>query len=242
MRLLVSVSNAAEAARALAGGADIIDAKDPRRGALGAVSPETLRDIRQVCGDCVPVTAALGEAGTVSDIEKTAAAFFVAGAVLVKLGFADVVSQPAIEAALRAAIRGAVPTPEARGVIAVAYADADRVSGAAPQDVLAAAANVGAAGILLDTADKNGPGLCGLMSRDALTRWISASRGAGLMVAIAGKLSMEDVDWIAAMDVDIVGVRGAACEAGRTSEISELRVRMLRARLAEASLQPQSST
>ena len=40
MKLLVSVSNADEAFAAVEGGADIIDAKDPSRGALGPVSPE----------------------------------------------------------------------------------------------------------------------------------------------------------------------------------------------------------
>ena len=39
MRLLVSVVSAEEARRALAGGADIIDVKDPNEGALGAPSP-----------------------------------------------------------------------------------------------------------------------------------------------------------------------------------------------------------
>ena len=38
MQLLVSVRSAVEVAPALAGGADIIDAKEPDRGSLGAVS------------------------------------------------------------------------------------------------------------------------------------------------------------------------------------------------------------
>ena len=39
MKLLVSVVSGVEARRALAGGADIIDVKDPHEGALGAPSP-----------------------------------------------------------------------------------------------------------------------------------------------------------------------------------------------------------
>ena len=50
MRLLVSVADAAEARAALAGGADIIDAKEPRHGALGAVAPDVLRAIRNAVG------------------------------------------------------------------------------------------------------------------------------------------------------------------------------------------------
>src|SRR4051812_47948913 len=42
MELLVSVRSAKEVEAALAGGADIIDAKEPSRGSLGAVSPKVL--------------------------------------------------------------------------------------------------------------------------------------------------------------------------------------------------------
>ena len=53
---------AAEAAAALAGGADIIDAKNPLAGALGAVSETTLREIAAAVAGWRPVTAALGSA------------------------------------------------------------------------------------------------------------------------------------------------------------------------------------
>ena len=44
-RLLVSVRGPDEALTALRAGADLIDAKDPERGALGALPPETVRAI-----------------------------------------------------------------------------------------------------------------------------------------------------------------------------------------------------
>src|SRR5256886_15471281 len=62
MRLLVSVRGPVEARAALAGGADVIDAKDPARGALGAVSAERLAAIRRTGGAVRPVSAALGDA------------------------------------------------------------------------------------------------------------------------------------------------------------------------------------
>jgi hypothetical protein len=70
-RLLVSVRNAWEAGEALAGGADLIDVKEPRRGSLGAASPATWLDVRQALSRAalkeepqtgsVPLSAALGE-------------------------------------------------------------------------------------------------------------------------------------------------------------------------------------
>src|SRR2546429_378056 len=62
MRLLVSVRGPVEARAALAGGADVIDAKDPARGALGAVSAERLAAIRRTVGAVRPVSPAPGGA------------------------------------------------------------------------------------------------------------------------------------------------------------------------------------
>lgn len=60
-RLLVSVVSAEEARAALAGGADIIDVKDPRAGALGAPSPRVLAEVVDAVGDAAPVSVALGD-------------------------------------------------------------------------------------------------------------------------------------------------------------------------------------
>src|SRR3712207_1522808 len=51
VRLLVSVRSAAEAGTALEGGADIVDAKEPARGPLGAVDPVTIAEILAVLPD-----------------------------------------------------------------------------------------------------------------------------------------------------------------------------------------------
>ena len=58
MQLLISVRSRDEALAALTGGADIIDAKDPGAGALGAVSLPTFASIADSIGGEVPVTAA----------------------------------------------------------------------------------------------------------------------------------------------------------------------------------------
>ena len=61
MKLLVSVADAAEARAAVEGGADIIDAKDPKTGALGRVSLSVLQAIRETVAPSMPLSAALGE-------------------------------------------------------------------------------------------------------------------------------------------------------------------------------------
>ena len=80
MRLLVSVANAEEASAALEGGADVIDAKDARAGALGAVARDVLQEIYAVVNRARPVTAALGDAADEAAIERDARLYAAAGA------------------------------------------------------------------------------------------------------------------------------------------------------------------
>ena len=128
MRLLVSVSSAAEASAALAGGADVIDAKNPLAGALGPVSLDVLREIYAVVAGTRPVTAALGDATSDSRVERDACAFAAAGARFVKVGFAGISSPGRVAEFVAAAVRGAaLGSDGAASVVAVAYADADRV-------------------------------------------------------------------------------------------------------------------
>lgn len=53
--LLVSVRDAREARLALAGGVDLIDIKEPSRGALGGADPAIWRDVRDVTAGAVPL-------------------------------------------------------------------------------------------------------------------------------------------------------------------------------------------
>jgi len=69
MRLLVSVAHADEVEAALAGGADIVDAKDPLRGALGAVSPSVLGAIARALGGRRPLSVALGDASESASLD-----------------------------------------------------------------------------------------------------------------------------------------------------------------------------
>ena len=227
MQLLVSVKNAEEAMAALAGGADLIDAKDPANGALGAVSLDVLRGIHAAVAGMKPVSAALGDAIDDVSIEQSAQAYACAGASLVKIGFAGISSRARVSALIGAARRGAAAHA---GIIAVAYADAARVASPDPRLIIDAAVHSGAAGVLLDTADKHGPGLRALMTPAALTSWVATAHDAGLRVALAGQLTLDDLEFVKDAGADIAGVRGAACEDGRTGQIVSGKVTALRER------------
>ena len=124
MRLLVSVANADEAAAAHAGGADVIDAKDPTSGALGAVSLSAFEQIASTIDGARPVTAALGDASAATAVERAAYDYAARGASLVKIGFEEAAHTARVATLLTAAVRGAQAGGHgAAGVVAVAYAD-----------------------------------------------------------------------------------------------------------------------
>jgi uncharacterized protein (UPF0264 family) len=223
MQLLVSVADASEARAALAGGADVVDAKDPHRGALGAVAPRRLRAICDAVGADRPISAALGDATGAARIGRAAQAAVDAGVSYVKVGFRGIGS-PARVRQLAAAARagGAVQ------LILVGYADWERADGPRPALVLEVAATVGATGVLMDTAFK-GASLFELVTREAVGSWVAEARAAGLLAALAGGLERPDLATARAAGADIVGVRGAACHGGRTGRVSVSRVAALSA-------------
>jgi uncharacterized protein (UPF0264 family) len=223
MQLLVSVVDPREARAALAGGADVIDAKDPLRGALGALAPHRLRAICDAVGPHRPVSAALGDATQAARIGRAAQAAVDVGVTYVKVGFRGIGSPARVRH-----LAAAAGAPARVRLILVGYADWERADGPRPAVVLEVAAAVGATGVLMDTAFK-GAGLFDLVSRDSVATWVAAARGAGLLAALAGGLEGPDLRTAREAGADIVGVRGAACDGGRTGCVSVARVAALSA-------------
>ena len=62
----------------------------------------------------------------------------------------------------------------------------------------------------------------------ALAAWVADAHDAGLLVALAGKLTADDLTFVRDAGADIAGVRGAACDGGRTGRVTADKVRLLR--------------
>jgi uncharacterized protein (UPF0264 family) len=242
MQLLVSVANAAEASAAVGGGADVIDAKDakdPQAGALGAVSLDALREIRAAVASRRPITAAIGDATDEAVIARIAFEYSAGGAAFVKVGFAGIGSEARVARLSAAAWRGVAAGGHGKsGLVLVGYADADRAASVEPATLVEIAARAGARGVLLDTADKNGPGLRALIELRAITAWVAHAHDCGLLVALAGKLTADDLPFVRDAGADIAGVRGAACDGGRAGCVSADRVRLLRAVVTPSAVAP----
>ncbi len=200
---LASVRDPGEARSVLAAGADIVDLKDPAKGALGAVAPESIRAcVAEVAGR-VPVSATVGDLpmdpAVVGEAVMATAAL---GVDDVKLGVMPGGEPKACFARLRAQDRRA-------GLILVFFADA------MPEiDPIAAALEAGARGVMLDTAGKGGRSLLDHMAMSGIAGFVAAARRAGLIVGVAGALRPAHVAPLLALAPDVMGFRGALCCGG----------------------------
>jgi (5-formylfuran-3-yl)methyl phosphate synthase len=237
MKLLVSVISAAEARLALAGGADIIDVKDPGEGALGAPAPSVLIAVVDAVGSVAPVSVALGD---MPDLPHTAAlaarGAALSGADYVKVGLRGV-STLDRAVAVMSAVQAAVG--HETHVIAAAYADADALDPPAlpPARLPELVRRTGIAGALIDTCVKDGRGLYGWLSESELADLIARTRAAGASFAVAGQLTRNQLRRV---DADVVGVRSAVCRDGdRTGELDSALVAAAVAELrSNAALSP----
>jgi dihydroneopterin aldolase len=216
--MLASVTGPAEAELVLAAGADIIDLKDPSAGALGALSPEIVREsVARVAGRC-PTSAVTGDLPMVRDTLRIAAETMAAtGVDYVKVGIFPSERAPEVIGALRHCARGTK-------LIAVLFADL------APDfDLVDACAEAGFAGAMLDTAQKGSGRLLNHLDLLALETFISRCHKRGLIAGLAGSLEAPDVPRLLPLQADLLGFRSALCRAGnRKSELDPQAIAIIR--------------
>jgi uncharacterized protein (UPF0264 family) len=220
--LLVSVRTAAEARAAVAGGAAIIDIKEPKAGPLGRATVSVTVGIIEAVAGARPITLACGE--LVDGIEQISAhthdVWSRLGAnqavpVAVKAGPRGLRGRPWSEAFAR--FKNGLPA----GVeaVAVAYADWSKSGNDPPLRMLFRAHEAGARTVLIDTFDKAAAGLVSIASADDLRLWIDQARSLSLRLALAGRLTATEVDLVFRLGGDVAGVRSAACLGGRSGQV-----------------------
>jgi dihydroneopterin aldolase len=218
-RMLASVTGPEEAAIALAGGADIIDLKDPSRGALGAVDVATVRRTVGLVAGRRPVSAVAGDLPMEpAPLVAAVAALAETGVDHIKLGIF-----PGGDAS--ACIEALAPQARTSSLIAVFFADFAPAFALLP--LLAAA---GFTGAMIDTANKGSARLLDHMDVPRLRQFVIACRHHGLMSGLAGSLEPPDVPRLLVLAPDLLGFRGALCgNAGRTGAIAPEAVQAVRA-------------
>jgi uncharacterized protein (UPF0264 family) len=215
VRLLVSVRDAREARVALAGGAAVIDVKEPSRGSLGAASISTSREIIAAVGGRAPVSVVIGDVDSVEGSARAAREHAPLGADVLKVGLAGVRS-----ATMARHILGTLTAAARTMVLVVAYADFERAWSLDPEAILGLCPTSGIDGIVLDTHDKSRGHLLSCLTTPRLARLIESAHSCGLLVGVAGKLSESHVPLMRELGADLFGVRGAACLGTRSGALS----------------------
>ncbi len=216
MELLISVVGADEVSAAVAGGADIVDVKNPREGSLGANFPHVIRRVRALTPAAVPVSVAIGDFPSLPGMAALAAAGAAGcGVQFVKVGLLGPRDHEEAFALLSAVCRAArEESPDVR-VMAAAYADASVTGSLPPRELPAVAVAAGVHGCMLDTAGKGEATLLSALTMAELERFVTSCRESGLCSALAGSLGAADMPRVGELGPDIVGFRGAACRGRR---------------------------
>lgn len=226
-RFLASVKNVDEALIALDAGADIIDLKDPDKGALGALSADEIREITARIGGRKPVSATIGDLPMQPDrivygVEHTAEL----GVDIVKVGFFGVTGHRECAQALRAlAVQG-------KKIVAVLFADQFP-----DLTLIRELKRAGFYGVMLDTSNKSGNALSDYMTNHDLGEFVSLAKSCDMECGLAGSLRIIDIPMLISLGPGYLGFRGALCNASkRTQEIERERVKQAAKLLHESNI------
>ncbi len=222
-KMLASVRSRQEAEIALQAGADIIDLKEPSRGALGAVDMRDIAEIVAFVNGRRLTSAASGDLPMEPDVVRAKVDELAAtGVDFIKIGFlpSDYLTDCA---------KGLAGIAANRKLVAVLFADH-----VYPENVLDVFAEAGFHGVMIDTADKTKGRLLQHMSTDRIGTFVADCHARGLAAGLAGSLEAPDVPRLLAYNPDFIGFRGALCEnLARDAEINRDAALKIRALIPE---------
>ena len=244
---LASVTGADEARMALAAGADIIDAKNPAAGALGALpmrgvlgivaaaqdrvaSPPPRADADEDASGMPALERSVGGmvSATVGDLVEMQPPLLRAAALDMAATGVDIVKLGLFPApTLAACIDGLAGVAARHKLVGVLFAD--RLTGYAGPDalphIIARLAAAGWFGVMLDTADKHAGGLLRHCATPVLRDIIALAHQHGLHCGLAGSQHLDDIPALLSLAPDMLGFRGALCSAARrTAELDPQRL------------------
>ena len=203
--LLASVTGPAEAEIAIAGGADLIDLKDPSQGAFGALPADVVKETTKIVAGRRPVSAVAG------DIPMQPAKLFAAASLMAETGVDYVKIGFKPSETLAACIEALAPLASKVRLVAAFFAD----QGPVDLTALSLLARHGFKAAMLDTAEKGAGRLMTYQGIADLSRFVEACREASLLCGLAGALETPDIARLLLLQPGFLGFRGALCQAGR---------------------------
>lgn len=221
--MLASVQDRKEAEIVLQAGADIIDVKNPARGALGSADIRQIVDVVGFVAGRRPVSAACGEfSDNASVVRAKVKEVAATGVDFIKIGFPPS-SHVATDAEALADIAGQ------KRLIAVLFADYRY-----EENVMTSFAKTGFYGVMLDTDDKSKGRLLDHIPPDRISDFVTEGQRCGLMTGLAGSLEGPDIPRLLPSKPDFLGFRGALCEGlSRDADVDAEATAKIRALIPE---------
>lgn len=217
--MLASVSNLDEARLVFRLGVDIIDLKQPAKGALGALAADQVVAIVDALAPTAKISATVGDLPMEPELLRDAVRVMAAtGVEYVKIGFFPDGDWPGSIAALSEL------TASGHNLIAVLFADSK------PDfSIVSQLASAGFRGVMLDTANKQSGSLTELMAIGELEDFVEKAKSHSLLTGLAGSLGAHDVATLLPLNADYLGFRGALCrDRKRTAELDERQIVTIR--------------
>jgi uncharacterized protein (UPF0264 family) len=208
--LLVSVRSADEVAAALAGGADLVDVKEPAKGPLAPAEAEVVAAVIDAVDGQVPVSAALGEWAPNAITE--AHWHLELPLQYVKWGLAGYAPAPGWGEDLLDTRRD---LPISTEMVLVAYADWERAKSIPPAEVAKFAKRFRFKAFLLDTWGKDSKTLLYFMTAKEIAELVDGLKRVYTTVAVGGSLRPEQLKQLRGVAPDYFAVRTSVCAAGK---------------------------
>ena len=198
---------------------DIIDFKDPSWGALSPVSADLWRQVAarsSVMNAKQSLSAALGEFEQADQcVKQLPLAFQFAKMGPAGCDGAALLRQRWISIQER--------LHDSTELVAVAYADFASAKSISPMEVLGSAIDIGLNRILIDTCIKDGRTSIDHLGIPKLREFAETARMSGVWWSLAGSIGPAEAIQLFAAGVEpnCIGVRGAVCENGRSTALSQ---------------------
>ena len=219
--MLASVNSIAEALLVFNAQVDVIDLKQPERGALGALDTDVVRQIvLEIAGRC-PVSATVGDLPMQPELVFNAVtAMAHTGVDYVKIGFFP-------EGDWYATVEKLAQLTPQTALIAVLFADTQPDFA-----IITALQQAGFAGVMLDTMDKHKGSLTQVMTHADIAQFVALAKSHLLLCGLAGSLRLIDIAALIPYQADYLGFRGALCEQHqRTGQLNQQAIAQIKQRL-----------
>jgi len=229
--MLASVNSLQEAQLALDAEVDIIDLKQPSKGALGALEINLIKTIVTAINGVCPISATIGDLPMQPDsVFKAVDDMVNTGVDYVKIGFFPDGDWLATLQKLHS--HTDLWQQQRTGLIAVLFADTQP-----DLTILSTLKNSGFKGVMLDTMDKQKGSLTQVMAPVTITQFVKLTRQHQLLCGLAGSLKADDIAKLMPLNPDYLGFRGALCnQHNRTAQLSQSAVIKIKQAIKHATI------